>query len=138
MAIGETHTIDISSLLPDGAHLIGGDWVPARGGETITVINPANGEALATVPRGGADDVQDAVAAAAEAFPAWRDTSPTIRGQLLVAWAQLCREHGEEMDLLERMEVGRPSWGPPPMANIITFTAGLAERLRRRDRHDTA
>jgi aldehyde dehydrogenase (NAD+) len=129
MAIGETHTIDVSELLPDGAHLIGGDWVPARDGETITVINPANGEALAAVPRGGADDVQDAVTAAAEAFPAWRDTSPTVRGQLLVAWAQLCREHGEEMDLLERMEVGRPSWGPPPMANIITFTAGLADKV---------
>jgi acyl-CoA reductase-like NAD-dependent aldehyde dehydrogenase len=69
------------------------------------------------------------VTAAAEAFPAWRDTSPTVRGQLLVAWAQLCREHGEEMDLLERMEVGRPSWGPPPMANIITFTAGLADKV---------
>jgi acyl-CoA reductase-like NAD-dependent aldehyde dehydrogenase len=129
MAIGETHTIDVSESLPDGAHLIGGDWVPARGGETITVINPANGEALATVPRGGAEDVQDAVTAAAEAFPAWRDTSPTVRGQLLVAWAQLCREHGEEMDLLERMEVGRPGWGPPPMANIITFTAGLADKV---------
>jgi acyl-CoA reductase-like NAD-dependent aldehyde dehydrogenase len=129
MAIGETHTVDVSELLPDGAHLIGGDWVPARGGETITVINPANGEALAAVPRGGADDVQDAVTAATEAFPAWRDTSPTVRGQLLVAWAQLCRGHDEEMDLLERMEVGRPSWGPPPMANIITFTAGLADKV---------
>jgi aldehyde dehydrogenase (NAD+) len=129
MAIGETHTIDVAELLPDGTHLIGGDWVPARGGETIIVINPANGEALATVPRGGADDVQDAVAAAAGAFPAWRDTSPTVRGQLLMAWAQLCREHGPELDLLERMEVGRPSWGPAPMANIITFTAGLADKV---------
>ncbi|MDX6396333.1 MAG: aldehyde dehydrogenase [Streptosporangiaceae bacterium] len=129
MAISETHTIDVSSVLPDGAHLIGADWVPGRGGETITVINPANGEPLATVPRGGAADVQDAVSAAAEAFPAWRDTSPSVRGQLLMAWAALCREHGGELDLLERMEVGRPSWGPAPMANIIAFTAGLADKV---------
>jgi aldehyde dehydrogenase (NAD+) len=129
MAIGETHAIDISRVLSDGTHLIDGAFVPARSGETITVVNPANGDALATVPRGGADDVQDAVSAAAEAFPAWRDTSPSVRGQLLMAWAQLCREHGAELDLLERMEVGRPSWGPAPMANIITFTAGLADKV---------
>ena len=45
------------------------------------------------------------------AFPAWRDTNPSVRGQLLLRWAELCREHGGELDLLERMEVGRPSWG---------------------------
>jgi acyl-CoA reductase-like NAD-dependent aldehyde dehydrogenase len=131
MAIGAANptTLDVSTLLTEGTHLIGGEWVPARSGETITVINPANGETLATVPRGAADDVRDAVSAAADAFPAWRDTSPTVRGQLLLRWAELCREHGEQLDLLERMEVGRPSWGPPPMANIITFTAGMADKV---------
>jgi aldehyde dehydrogenase (NAD+) len=132
MAISETRTIDVSSLLRDGTHLIDGEFVAARGGETIAVINPANGERLATVARGGADDVRDAASAAAEAFPAWRDTSPSVRGQLLMAWAQLCREHGAELDLLERMEVGRPSWGPGaggPVPNIITFTAGLADKV---------
>ena len=37
---------DPSSLLTDGAQLIGGRWVPASGGETIDVINPATGEVL--------------------------------------------------------------------------------------------
>jgi aldehyde dehydrogenase (NAD+) len=131
MAIEDANatTLDVTGLLTDGTHLIGGEWVPARGGETITVINPANGETLATVPRGGAEDVRDAVRAAADAFPAWRDTNPSVRGQLLLRWAELCREHGEQLDLLERMEVGRPSWGPPPMSNIINFTAGLADKV---------
>ena len=108
--------------------MIGGEWVPSRGGETIDVINPATGATLAVVPRGAQEDVDDAVAAAAEAFPAWRDTSPSVRGQLLLRWAELCREHGGELDLLERMEVGRPSWGPAPMPGIITFVAGLADK----------
>ena len=115
MAVSEStrrDQLDVGALLTDGTQLIGGEWVPARGGETIDVINPATGETLATVPRGGGDDVADAVAAAAEAFPAWRDTSPSARGQLLLRWAELCREHADELDLLERMEVGRPSWGP--------------------------
>jgi acyl-CoA reductase-like NAD-dependent aldehyde dehydrogenase len=130
MALSESEktTLDVGALLPAGKQLIAGEWVAARSGETIDVINPATGETLAAVPRGSDADVADAVAAAAEAFPAWRDTSPSVRGQLLLRWAEICREHGAELDLLERMEVGRPGWGPGPMPNIITFVAGLADK----------
>ena len=126
-----TDTLDIQALFRDGTQLIGGEWVPARGGDTIPVINPATGETLANVPRGGPDDVADAVSAAEDAFPAWRDTSPSVRGQLLLGWAELCREHASEIDLLERLEVGRVKLVPArpgPMAGILTFTAGLADK----------
>ncbi|MBV9193052.1 MAG: aldehyde dehydrogenase [Solirubrobacterales bacterium] len=122
-------TLEVGSLLPDGHHLIGGEWVAGRGGETIAVSNPATGELLASVPRGDRDDIAEAVTAAAAAFPAWRDTSPSVRGQLLLRWAELCREHSREIDVLERMEVGRPTWGPSPVPGIITFTAGLADKV---------
>ncbi len=130
MAVSESEntTLDVGALLPGAKHLIGGEWVAARSGATIDVINPATGETLAAVPRGGDDDIADAVAAAGAAFPAWRDTSPSVRGQLLLRWAELCREHGAELDLLERMEVGRPGWGPGPMPGILTFIAGLADK----------
>jgi acyl-CoA reductase-like NAD-dependent aldehyde dehydrogenase len=121
-------TLDVEALFPVGTQLIGGEWVPARGGETIEVLNPATAEVLASVPRGRADDVADAVAAAQDAFPAWRNTSPSRRGQLLLDWAAVCREHAAEIDLLERLEVGRPKWGPAPMPGILTFTAGLADK----------
>jgi aldehyde dehydrogenase (NAD+) len=55
----QTDTLDIEGLFPDGTHLIGGEWVSARGGDTIPVLDPATGETLATVPRGGPDDVTD-------------------------------------------------------------------------------
>ncbi len=126
-----TDTLDVHELLTDGTQLIGGEWVPARAGETIGVENPATGEVLAHVPRSRDADVGDAVAAAQGAFPAWRDLNPSRRGQLLLDWAALCREHAAEIDLLERMEVGRPKWGPPggPMAGILTFTAGMADKV---------
>jgi acyl-CoA reductase-like NAD-dependent aldehyde dehydrogenase len=128
MTLQPADTLDVQALFPDRAQLIGGDWVPARSGQTIAVINPATRGVLASVPRSGVHDVADAVSAASDAFPAWRDTSPSRRGQLLLDWAALCRSHAAEIDLLERLEVGRPKWGPAPMPGILTFTAGLADK----------
>jgi aldehyde dehydrogenase (NAD+) len=124
-----TDTLDIQGLFPDGTQLIGGEWVPARGGSTLDVLNPATGGVLASVPRSASDDVSDAVSAASDAFPAWRDLSPSRRGQMLLDWAALCRSHAADIDLLERLEVGRPKWGPAPMPGILTFTAGLADKV---------
>jgi aldehyde dehydrogenase (NAD+) len=118
-----------TSLLVDGAHLIGGEWVPASTGETIDVIDPASGEVLAAVPRGTAYDVDQAVTAAEAAYPAWRDTKSTTRGELIHRWAQLIDEHTTELDQLESREVGRPHWGPPPMSRILRFVAGQADKV---------
>ncbi|HLM06270.1 MAG TPA: aldehyde dehydrogenase family protein [Blastococcus sp.] len=119
-----------SPLIIDDAQLIGGDWVRAAGGETIDVINPATGEVLGRVPRGGAEDVDAAVRAAEAAYPAWRDTNATTRGALIQRWAQLIDEHSTELDQLESQEVGRPSWGPPPMSRILNFVAGQADKVQ--------
>jgi aldehyde dehydrogenase (NAD+) len=119
-----------SPLLIDDAQLIGGDWVPAASGETIDVINPATGEVLGRVPRGGAADVDAAVRAAEAAYPAWRDTNATTRGALIFRWAALIDQHQTELDQLESMEVGRPSWGPPPMSRILNFVAGQADKVQ--------
>jgi aldehyde dehydrogenase (NAD+) len=120
---------ETGTLLVEGGQLIGGEWVPAKSGETIEVLDPATREVLARVPRGDTADVDAAVDAATAAFPAWRDTSPSARGALVLRWAQLITEHETELDRLESQEVGRPSWGPPPMARILTFIAGQADKV---------
>jgi hypothetical protein len=79
MAVAAPTGLDLRALLTGGTHLIGGEWVPARSGETSDVINPATQDVLLRVPRGGADDNDAAAAAAAAAFPPWRDTSPSAR-----------------------------------------------------------
>jgi len=117
------------ALVTENAHLIGGEWVPAASGEVIEVINPATSEVLARVPRGTAADVDAAVTAATEAFPAWRDTSASARAELIATWARLVGRHADELDQLESQEVGRPHWGPPPMARILTFIAGQADKV---------
>jgi len=125
-ALSESAT---NSLIIDNAHLIGGEWVPAVGGETIDVINPATGEVLARVPRGTAADVDNAVRAAEAAFPAWRDTNATARGALVAKWAELIQRHEAELDRLESQEVGRPHWGPSPIPRMLQFIAGQADKV---------
>jgi aldehyde dehydrogenase (NAD+) len=127
--VRDARRYDVGSLVPGGTHLIGGEWAPAASGEVIEVINPATKELLSTVARGAADDVDAAVTAAAAAFRAWRETSPTVRGQLLYRWAEVCRAHEHEIDLLERLEVGRPFWGPSGIPGILTYVAGLADKI---------
>ena len=50
---------------------IGGEWVKASSGQTITTINPSNGDPLGDVPLANEADVDKAVASAKAAFPAW-------------------------------------------------------------------
>ena len=126
---GPDTVVDPSSLLTDGTQPIGGQWVPAAGGETIDVINPATGDVLLRVPRSGRADIDAAVRAASDAFPGWRDTSPVARADLLRRWASLCREHLREIEILEQMEVGHPRWGPSPVPSVIEFPAGLADKI---------
>ncbi|NDK30225.1 aldehyde dehydrogenase family protein [Nesterenkonia haasae] len=117
-------------LLISGAQLIGGDWVPASSGETIEVINPANGNVIANIPRSDATDVDQAVQAAEKALPAWRDLSATLRADLIFKWADLVEQKVQELDQLESQEVGRPARGMVPMANQLRFIAGQADKVQ--------
>ena len=119
-----------SDLLVDGAQLIGGEWVPAVNGGTIDVLNPANRQLLARVPRGTAEDVELAVQAAEQALPAWRDMDATSRGRLLFRWADLIEQHAAEIDEIERQEVGRPSWGPLGSPGQLRFIAGQTDKVQ--------
>ncbi|MEU8464407.1 aldehyde dehydrogenase family protein [Streptomyces sp. NPDC029003] len=68
----------------DGMY-IGGEWRPAAGADRIEVVNPADEQVIATVPAGGAEDVDAAVRAARAALPGWAATAPAERGALIGA-----------------------------------------------------
>ena len=81
-----------SSLSPCPV-FIGGEWREISGVETTPVFNPSRGEIIAQVPLCGADIVDEAVQAAAKAFPAWRDTPPIERARLFFRYRQLLEEN---------------------------------------------
>ena len=97
---------------------IGGSWRPARSGATDDVVDPATGAVLARVPSSDASDVDDAVAAAVEAFEAWGRTTPRERAEKLYALADAVEGDLDELKRLEMANVGKP-------ASIIEFEFDL-------------
>src|SRR5436190_15435547 len=64
---------------------IGGQWQEARSGERFEVVNPATGQPITSVAQASAEDVDAAVAAAREAFPAWSGLPCHVRARYLYA-----------------------------------------------------
>ena len=89
---------------------IDGKYVEARSGETFDCVNPANGKVLAAVASCGAADVEAAVASARRTFESgvWSGMPPAERKRVLRRFAELLREHGEEMALTETLDMGKP------------------------------
>ena len=86
--------------------LIGGEWVPGDG-EEIEVRNPATDELLGTVNASSVTQVEAAVRAAAEAFPAWRKVSLLERVELCRAAFAICMERADEIAEQITKEVGK-------------------------------
>ena len=99
---------------------------------TVTVVNPATEETIASLPSAGVDETDAAVAAARAAYPAWRAVSPADRGRLLRRLSALVEEHGEELARLESANVGKPISGARGeigmVADVFQFYAGAVDK----------
>ncbi|MFH7597668.1 gamma-aminobutyraldehyde dehydrogenase [Streptomyces racemochromogenes] len=116
---------------------IGGEFKDAADGRTTEVVNPATGEVYATAPLSGQADVDAAMAAAAAAFPGWRDTTPSERQKALLKIADAFEARAEELVAAESENTGKPlaltaSEELPPMVDQIRFFAGAARLLEGR------
>ncbi len=87
---------------------IGGEWVRAESGTSIPVENPATEQVQARIPEGTAADVDRAVRAAREAFPAWAETSRADRRELLRKLHDGLAKRAEEIGETIARDVGTP------------------------------
>jgi 5-carboxymethyl-2-hydroxymuconic-semialdehyde dehydrogenase len=87
-------------------HLINGK--PVAGRDTFETINPATQAVLAEVARGGADDVNAAVAAAKAAFPAWAARPAAERAKILRRLGDLIAANVAELARTETDDTGQP------------------------------
>jgi malonate-semialdehyde dehydrogenase (acetylating)/methylmalonate-semialdehyde dehydrogenase len=87
--------------------LIDGVFVESRSTQWRDVVNPATQAVLARVPFATTDEVDAAVAAAAQAFKTWRKTPIGVRARIFLKYQQLIREHMGELAALLSAEQGK-------------------------------
>ncbi len=118
-------------------NFVDGEHSDAADGRTLDVVNPSTGEAYATAPLSGSGDVDVAMAAAAEAFATWRESTPSERSLALYRIADAVESRAAELVALESENTGKPigmteSEEVPPMVDQIRFFAGAARVLEGR------
>ena len=125
-------------FLAKGPHLnfINGQWVPAAGGETFDTLDPATGESLGQIARSGAADVEQAVAAARQAFDdgRWSGLTPMDRSKALWKIADLIEANIDELAELETLDQGKAlyvgRWAEIPGAVYqFRYFSGLATKI---------
>jgi succinate-semialdehyde dehydrogenase/glutarate-semialdehyde dehydrogenase len=87
-------------------HYIGGEWYESA--DTYAVLNPATGEVIAQVAKGGAAETAQAIAAAERAFPAWRSLTAKERSARVKRWGELMLEKRDALAELLTLEQGKP------------------------------
>ena len=115
-------------------NFINGHALDGSSGEVTPLINPSTGMAYATAPKSNAADVDAAFSAASNAFPGWRDSTPSQRQRALLKIADAIEARQSEIIEIECRNTGKPislttSEEVPPMLDQIRFFAGAARNL---------
>ncbi|NNM94162.1 MAG: aldehyde dehydrogenase [Bacteroidia bacterium] len=109
---------------------INGSLVPPTGGRYLDNYNPSTGEVYSILPDSGAEDVNRAVEAAKQAFPAWSAMRKEERSAMLLRISALLEKRLEEFALAESLDNGKPLWLarsvdiPRAVSNISFFATG--------------
>jgi acyl-CoA reductase-like NAD-dependent aldehyde dehydrogenase len=110
-----TYTIDFwrakaGSLGFRTKHFIDGAYVDSADGRTFPTINPATGGTIAEVARGGAAEIDRAVAVARKAYRSgiWSRMEPRARMAVLEKFSALVESHAEEFAVLDSLDMGKP------------------------------
>jgi betaine-aldehyde dehydrogenase len=113
---------------------IDGRLVDAKGGKTFEVYDPSTEEAIATVPTGGAADVDMAAKAATKAFyDGWKAVTAQERGRILFRLADRVRARRAELAELETRNTGKPiaesEYDMDDTATCFEYYGGLATKI---------
>ena len=124
----------ISALRLKKDILVGGGWRSPASREAIAVINPSDGQTIGAIARGGAADVDLAVAEARGAVDgAWGRLPAVERGRLMMKLSRAVAEHQEELTLAEAADTGKPLRQARAdivaLARYFEFYAGAADKI---------
>ena len=134
MAMTKNETAD-SGAFNRARMLIDGNWTTGAAKGEINVESPGNRRNIGSIPRGGAEDVDQAVLAASKAFVDWSRMVPRERGRILQKIADAVEARVEELARIIAEETGnalrtqaRPE--AKATADILRYFGGLASELK--------
>ena len=115
------------SLFKQDVAYVNGEWIKAKSGKTFEVtgrllppftptiyntdsvlLDPSTGKIIGTCPEFDKSDTENAIAAAAAAFPSFRTSTARQRARWLHKWYQLMVENHEDLAKLITWENGKP------------------------------
>jgi succinate-semialdehyde dehydrogenase/glutarate-semialdehyde dehydrogenase len=124
-------TLNDPSLLRQQAY-IGGAWQDGPEGRTVDVIDPATGERLGTIPHLGAEATRRAIAAANDAWPAWRAKTAHERARILRTWYDLMIANADDLAAIMTAEQGKPlSESKAEVTYAASFFEWFGEQAKR-------
>jgi malonate-semialdehyde dehydrogenase (acetylating)/methylmalonate-semialdehyde dehydrogenase len=115
-------------------HYISGAHVVGHGEPTHNVFNPATGQKTGRVALATASRVEEAVAAAAKAFPAWAAMPPIRRARMMNRFLNLLNQHKEKLARAITAEHGKvfsDACGEVERGiDIVEFACGIPQLLK--------
>ncbi|KPI01672.1 Aminobutyraldehyde dehydrogenase [Actinobacteria bacterium OV450] len=125
----------VKDRFADGAQYIDGQLRSGTSGRSHTVVDPATGEEVLTYELASTADVDEAVAAAKRAFPAWSAATPGERSDALHRLAAVLAEQAEDFAYAESLQCGKPirlstEFDVPGTIDNTAFFAGAARHLQ--------
>ena len=103
----EPQATEAQGTLPRVSHWIDGKVVPSASGQSRPVYNPATGQQTKTVDIASVEEIDQAVAAAKAAFPAWRATSLAKRADIMFRIRNAFDTHRDEIAAIVTSEHGK-------------------------------
>jgi aldehyde dehydrogenase (NAD+) len=116
-----------------GTYLGRGEWASTTGAGTLSPVNPATGEVIATVQATSAADYETIVQRAQEAFAVWRTTPAPRRGEAVRLCGEALRKHKDALGSLVALEMGKikpeGDGEVQEMIDIADFAVGQSRML---------
>ncbi|MEY2686362.1 MAG: hypothetical protein RL375_560 [Pseudomonadota bacterium] len=127
----DTHLPELD--FPTDACYLAGQWITVT--RTLPLHNPSDGSELARIARGGAAEIDAAVAAAQAALDgAWGQLPAVERGRLLMRMSSLVLERADQLAHIEALDVGKPlrqgRADAVALARYLEFYAGACDKMQ--------
>jgi malonate-semialdehyde dehydrogenase (acetylating)/methylmalonate-semialdehyde dehydrogenase len=115
-------------------YFVGGEWLDSKTTKWMDCYDPSSGEVIAQAPQCTAAEVEQAIACAQAAFPAWADTSPSKRVQVLFRMKTLLDKHLDELTYLCAKEHGKV-WDEAmgdvlKVTEVVEFACGIPHLMK--------